>query len=145
MWGTCANGTEAVGCGRPETFRNCADVTITTSTGGGVPPEFASADNPYQLYVRDLRAPNYVFPLVIRSQVCLPTPRYRRIPGITQWCETNCLRYPPNCPPSVCHCPDTCEGIGDIAGKEGADVYCQDQCIVYRDVNQCPPHRCRCY
>lgn len=66
MWGTCANGTEAVGCGKPETFRNCADVSITTSTGGGLPPEFASAENPYLLFVRDLRAPNYVFPLVIR-------------------------------------------------------------------------------
>ncbi|KYQ47597.1 hypothetical protein ALC60_13353 [Trachymyrmex zeteki] len=28
-WGTCEDGTQAVGCGPQETFRNCADVTIT--------------------------------------------------------------------------------------------------------------------
>lgn len=33
MWGTCDNGTEALGCGNPETYRNCADVTIGTNTG----------------------------------------------------------------------------------------------------------------
>lgn len=30
MWGTCPNGTEAVGCGPAETFRNCADIGIYT-------------------------------------------------------------------------------------------------------------------
>lgn len=33
QWGACNNGTEAQGCGRSETFRNCADVAIHTSTG----------------------------------------------------------------------------------------------------------------
>ncbi|XP_012258067.2 uncharacterized protein LOC105687198 isoform X2 [Athalia rosae] len=63
MWGTCENGTEAVGCGRPETFRNCADVSIVTSTGG-VPPLFVQQDNPYLLYYRDYRSPNNIFPLI---------------------------------------------------------------------------------
>jgi len=27
-WGTCSNGTGAVGCGPQESYRNCADVTI---------------------------------------------------------------------------------------------------------------------
>jgi len=69
MWGTCENGTEAVGCGKPETFRNCADISITSNTGAGVPPEFAGVgidDNPYLLFYRDLRVPNVVFPLVVR-------------------------------------------------------------------------------
>lgn len=67
MWGKCANGTEAVGCGRPETFRNCADVAITSNTGG-VPPLFVGKKNPFLLYYKDLRAPedNNVFPLVVR-------------------------------------------------------------------------------
>lgn len=67
MWGKCANGTEAVGCGRPETFRNCADIAITSNTGG-VPPLFAGKKNPYLLYYKDLRAPeeSNVFPLVVR-------------------------------------------------------------------------------
>ncbi|CAG2063368.1 unnamed protein product, partial [Timema podura] len=65
MWGTCANGTEAVGCGRPETFRNCADITIVTSTSG-LPPQFAGfQDNPFMLFYRDFRS-NLVAPLVIR-------------------------------------------------------------------------------
>jgi len=49
MWGTCENGTEAVGCGKPETFRNCADVSIVTSTGG-VPPRFLYENIIYELY-----------------------------------------------------------------------------------------------
>lgn len=27
-WGTCSDGTEAVGCGAQETFVNCADIAI---------------------------------------------------------------------------------------------------------------------
>lgn len=65
MWGTCPNGTEAIGCGRPETFRNCADVTIVTSTSG-VPPPFVQSDNPFLLYFRDASAPEIMHPLVIR-------------------------------------------------------------------------------
>lgn len=37
----------------------------------------------------------------------------------------------------------TCEAIGEIAGKEGADVYCQDACINYKA--KCPAKRCRCH
>lgn len=68
MWGICANGTEAVGCGRSETFRNCADVSVVTSTGG-LPPIFAGdlrRDYPFLLYYRDLNMPRNVYPLVVR-------------------------------------------------------------------------------
>lgn len=68
MWGICANGTEAVGCGRSETFRNCADVSVVTSTGG-IPPAFAEdlrRDNPFLLYYRDFNLPHNVYPLVVR-------------------------------------------------------------------------------
>ncbi|GAB0093326.1 uncharacterized protein DMENIID0001_084100 [Sergentomyia squamirostris] len=144
MWGTCPNGTEAVGCGKAETFRNCADIAITSNTGA-LPPHFAENANPFLLYYRDLRAqaPNDIFPLVVRDQVCVPSPLYRRIPGMDDWCQINCLRYPPNCPESICHCPQTCEAIGEIAGKDGADVYCLDECINYP--SKCPADRCRCY
>ncbi|KAK6637502.1 hypothetical protein RUM44_007922 [Polyplax serrata] len=142
MWGTCPNGTEAVGCGRPETFRNCADIQIVTSTSG-LPPPFAEPDNPFMLYFRDYRVPDVIHPLVVRSQVCVGSSLYRRLPGIDQWCQTNCLRYPPNCPALICHCPQVCDAVGDIEGRDGADTYCQDQCIVYPP--RCPAHRCRCY
>lgn len=67
MWGICENGTEAVGCGKPELFRNCADVAITSNTGG-VPPLFIGKSNPFLLYYRDYRAPEdeNVFPLIVR-------------------------------------------------------------------------------
>jgi hypothetical protein len=68
MWGTCSNGTEAVGCGKAETFRNCADISIVTNTGGLPPSAIQNDDNPFLLYYRDFRAPpsNNIFPLVIR-------------------------------------------------------------------------------
>jgi hypothetical protein len=69
MWGKCSNGTEAVGCGPAETFRNCADVGIFTSTGSGRPPLFVTEKkNPFLLYYRDYRADpdNNVFPLIVR-------------------------------------------------------------------------------
>ncbi|CAO1392248.1 unnamed protein product [Diamesa hyperborea] len=147
MWGTCPNGTEAVGCGKAETFRNCADIGIYSNTGSGVPPIFVTSQqkNPFLLYYRDLRADpaNNVFPLIVRDQICLPTPRYSRIPGMETWCQQNCMRYPPNCPEDVCHCPRTCEAIGEIRGLEGADTYCLDQCLNYG--TKCPVKRCRCY
>ena len=67
MWGICPNGTEAVGCGKAETFRNCADVVIVSNTGG-IPPIFVENKNPFLLYYRDLRADpsNNVFPLIVR-------------------------------------------------------------------------------
>uniref|UniRef100_A0A2A4JIW2 Chitin-binding type-4 domain-containing protein n=1 Tax=Heliothis virescens TaxID=7102 RepID=A0A2A4JIW2_HELVI len=145
MWGVCANGTEAVGCGRSETFRNCADVSVVTSTGG-LPPAFAGdlrRDYPFLLYYRDYNMPRNVYPLVVRDQVCVPSKAFRKLPGMLSWCQTNCLRYPPNCPEELCTCPQVCEAIGELEGREGADVYCMDQCIVYPP--HCPANRCSCY
>ncbi|ETN67840.1 hypothetical protein AND_000331 [Anopheles darlingi] len=145
MWGKCSNGTEGVGCGRPETFRNCADISIVSNTGGGRPPLFVGSNNPFLLYYKDYRdpKPDNVYPLIIRDQVCVPTEAYRSFIGMEDWCQSNCLRYPPNCPESVCYCPQTCEAIGEIEGQEGADVYCLDQCLNYR--SSCPANKCRCY
>lgn len=107
QWGECSNGTTAQGCGKSETFRNCADISITTSTGVGVPPLFVENDNPYLLYYKDYRRPSpyNVFPLIVRDQVCVPNAIYRLVPGMDNWCQTNCLKYPPNCPSDICTCP----------------------------------------
>ncbi len=32
-WGICEDGSEAVGCGNQETFRACADISITSKSG----------------------------------------------------------------------------------------------------------------
>lgn len=37
----------------------------------------------------------------------------------------------------------TCDAIGELEGKEGADQYCLDKCLSYP--SNCPSHRCRCY
>lgn len=107
QWGSCPNGTEAQGCGKSETFRNCADVAIHTSAGAAIPPLFVGAYNPYLLFYRDASkpAPYNVYPLVVREQVCVPNSLYKIIPGVNDWCQSNCLRYPPNCPSQICECP----------------------------------------
>ena len=53
-WGTCANGTQGVGCGDQEMFRNCADVQIY-SNAVGLPP--TAIVNPNAIYFRDKSAP----------------------------------------------------------------------------------------
>lgn len=71
MWGKCDNGTEGLGCGRPETFRNCADVQIVTSTSG-LPPQFIHNRPQHHLYNAALRgsdlrvAPQIYYPLVVK-------------------------------------------------------------------------------
>lgn len=32
-WGICENGTEAIGCGPQETYRNCADIAVQHGSG----------------------------------------------------------------------------------------------------------------
>lgn len=107
QWGECTNGTQAQGCGKSETFRNCADVAIHSSSGGAIPPFFVDIVNPHQLFYKDYSkpAPYNVVPLVIREQVCIPNSLYKMVPGVRDWCQSNCLRYPPNCPEDICTCP----------------------------------------
>nr|XP_018912735.1 PREDICTED: uncharacterized protein LOC109041033 isoform X1 [Bemisia tabaci] len=143
MWGRCPNGTEAVGCGKAETFRNCADVRIVTGTSG-LPPQFVSQfQNPFAIYLRDFKAPELSYPLVVRNQFCIGNRLYRAVPGVDKWCTENCLRYPTNCPEQICHCPNECTAIGEYEGRAGADEYCQDKCLVYG--SECPHDRCYCY
>ena len=33
-WGRCPNGTQAVGCGPQETYRNCADISVDHDGNG---------------------------------------------------------------------------------------------------------------
>lgn len=57
-----------VGCGKAETFRNCADIIVFAGIGSGRPPLFVEKKNPFLLYYKDLRAgpEKNVFPLVVR-------------------------------------------------------------------------------
>ena len=62
-WGKCKNGTEGMGCGDQEQFRNCADIQIYSSTVGRPP---SSIDIPSAIYVRDKTAPTGRRPLINR-------------------------------------------------------------------------------
>ncbi|XP_032667719.1 uncharacterized protein LOC116842508 [Odontomachus brunneus] len=142
MWGTCENGTEAVGCGQAEQFRNCADVRIVTSTGG-IPPRLLIQNTIFELYSVIPRFPINPLARPLRAQVCESTAAYRHRQNMSDWCQINCLRVPSNCPPSICHCLETCDAIGDIAEQPGADQYCLRRCMRYP--SDCPTERCNCY
>lgn len=107
QWGDCSNGTEAVGCGKSEQFKNCADVAILSNTGGAIPPVFAGTDNFLDFYRSSFKMAPYkaAYPLLVKEQVCVPKAKYRLVPKMNDWCQTNCLRYPSNCPANVCECP----------------------------------------
>ena len=62
-WGTCKNGTEGMGCGDQEQFRNCADIQIY-SGAVGFPPN--SIDIPSAIYIRDRNATSGRRPLINR-------------------------------------------------------------------------------
>lgn len=145
-WGKCDNGTEGMGCGPQETFRNCADITIYSSTGA-FPPDADTSINsieefPYAIYFKD--ASEVRRPLVVRSQVCVPTPAFEKTPDSVNWCKVNCLKYPPNCPEANCSCITGCRAIGKLAGVEGTDVYCLRNCF-RNDATNCPKDECECY
>ncbi|XP_065226007.1 uncharacterized protein LOC135849479 isoform X1 [Planococcus citri] len=145
MWGKCENGTEGLGCGHPETFRNCADIRIVSSSSG-LPPQFVNEfAHSAALLSREYSAksgPQLSYPSVVSSQVCKASKRYQIIAGMDKWCQANCVNFPSVCPKDFCTCPESCSAIGEIADEPGADEYCQDQCIVYGA--QCPKHRCTC-
>lgn len=138
-WGTCKNGTEGMGCGDQEMFRNCADIQIYSSVVG-YPPN--AIDIPSAIYLRDSSAPTGRRPLIIKYQVCVPTEQYANDTSMVGWCQENCLSYPPNCPKDRCYCPNDCTAVGRLAGQEGTDVYCHRQCLRYP--SNCPKDECKC-
>lgn len=135
-WGVCKNGTEGMGCGDQETFRNCADVSINSAVGS-FPPGAISTVPSQLLYQADLK------PLVVTARVCLATESYSSITGMDEWCHRSCLSYPPNCPQDKCQCLSHCEAVGRLAGEEGTDVFCHRNCL--RFPPNCPKDLCKCF
>ena len=81
-WGVCSNGTEGMGCGDQEMFRNCADVMIN-SVVGSYPPGALSSMQPQlprrvQLYTETGQLAS---PLVVTARVCVATELYNSISG----------------------------------------------------------------
>merc|ERR1719483_244395 len=138
-WGKCDNGTEVMGCGKQEWFRNCADVQINNIIGAFPPHAFAS--NQRTIYQRT--SDGQTQPLVVTAHVCVATEEYARQPGMDDWCQRSCLNYPgSSCPPDKCKCLTHCEATGRLAGQEGTDVYCHRNCLRYPP--NCPSD-CKCY
>merc|ERR1712098_378762 len=138
-WGVCANGTEGMGCGYQETFRNCADVQINSIIGAYPPNAFAPTRRTIYQRTRDGGSE----PLVVTAHVCVATDQYSSLPGMDDWCQKSCLSYPPSCPKDKCKCLSHCEAVGRLAGVEGTDVYCHRNCLRYPP--NCPKDTCKCY
>lgn len=85
-----------------------------------------------------------ITPNLFRYQVCIATPQYEILPGIDEWCQAGCMRYPPYCPPDICRCVEDCSAVGEFSQKQGSDMWCLDQCSVYPPKN-CTADRCSCW
>jgi hypothetical protein len=58
---------------------------------------------PYAIYYQS-ESSKIRRPLIVRSQLCVPTPQFEPEPESHNWCKVNCLKYPPNCPKENCTC-----------------------------------------
>ncbi|XP_023344479.1 uncharacterized protein LOC111713764 [Eurytemora carolleeae] len=145
-WGVCSNGTEGMGCGYQETFRNCADVQINSLVGAFPPSVLPTLPVIYPTFY-NLQSQQQtglsINPLVVTARVCLATPAYASITGMDDFCQKNCLSYPPNCPEDRCYCLSHCEATGRLAGQEGTDVFCHRNCLRYPP--HCPEDSCKCF
>eukprot|EP00092_Neocalanus_flemingeri_P037458 GFUD01040790.1.p1 GENE.GFUD01040790.1~~GFUD01040790.1.p1 ORF type:complete len:387 (-),score=70.30 GFUD01040790.1:134-1294(-) len=135
-WGDCKNGTLALGCGPQETFRNCADIRIVSSA-----TFLPATDNPRAIMIRDINSKTGRTPLVVRSQICIATQAYRAFHGMSDWCQQNCLAYPPNCPNTICTCLGSCAALPDQT--QLTDFECSKRCLRYPHQEQCP-EQCSC-
>jgi len=136
-WGVCSNGTQGLGCGAQETFRNCADIRIVRSKF-----QLPATDNPRAIMIRDASAKSGQRPLVVRSQVCVATARTLALfgPSMSTWCQHNCLFYPPNCPQELCACLDHCT---PAQNSQLTEFECNKRCLRYPHDEQCP-EQCNC-
>jgi len=142
-WGVCANGTEGMGCGAQEMFRNCADVQINSIVGAFPPLALSPVGSNAFRTVYTQNQAGSLEPLVVTARVCLATPAFKDIPGMNDMCQKRCLSYPPDCPENECYCLSHCAAKGRLKGVEGTDVYCHRNCLRYPP--NCPEESCQCF
>jgi len=135
-WGVCTNGTGGLGCGPQETFRNCADVRIVRTER-----ELPATDNPRAIMVKDDNSKTGFSPLIVRSQVCVAKEAWSQFQGMSDWCQLNCLRYPPHCPETMCTCLTSCRALPNQ--ENITDFKCSKRCLRYPHRDQCPK-QCKC-
>ncbi|XP_037094711.1 uncharacterized protein LOC119114809 [Pollicipes pollicipes] len=148
-WGTCSDGTLAVGCGPQETFINCADIAIISNTGYFGPVDnslrihlpYTKADAARVVSATDAHRTEPSAP-AFRPQVCIPHGRFAEQEGADEHC-LQCLAEPDACEDDKCMCITECEARGEFAKRPQADLYCHENCLGYP--SHCPEDRCRCY
>lgn len=102
-WGTCEDGSGAIGCGRQEHFRACADINITKEG-----EEKPSTEHPTTTSTTTLpeESTSALETTTTTSEgSCQATGAYEGSEDIDDWCEANC-HHPtqPYCPPTHCKC-----------------------------------------
>ena len=100
-----------------------------------------ATDNPRAIMIQDDTSKTGMSPLVVRSQVCVATPAWSQFQGMSDWCQLNCLRYPPHCPSHMCTCLTTCRAVTN--DNNLTDFECSKRCLRYPHSGQCPA-QCRC-
>ena len=102
-WGMCEDGSGAIGCGRQEHFRACADINITKEG-----EEKPSTEHPTTTSTTTLpeESTSALETTTTTSEgSCQATGAYEGSEDIDDWCEANC-HHPtqPYCPPTHCKC-----------------------------------------
>lgn len=141
-----------MGCGKQETFINCADVSIIPmpyNPGSNKlrhsyqDPKLTSTSrgNQYRLYYRDMtRAGAPMTALQVHYQRCMAT--RSGIPGQDESCQSGCLKYPPECPIDKCKCVKDVYATKEFASTmEMADQWCLDKCNRY-PAPECDETKC---
>jgi hypothetical protein len=117
-WGTCEDGSGAVGCGKQEHFRACADIRIGGGEGTSGSPTSTTSNTATTTSNTATTTSNTVTTAHTEatttptdgttstsSSSCHASGPYTGQPGMDEWCERNC-RHPthPYCPPTHCTC-----------------------------------------
>ena len=79
---------------------------------------------------------------IATCQVCVATQAWSLFHGMSDWCQVNCLRYPPHCPAHMCKCLSTCR-VDQTRDSDLSDFECSKRCLRYPHTDQCP-RQCRC-
>ncbi|XP_076029941.1 uncharacterized protein LOC143018462 [Oratosquilla oratoria] len=110
-WGTCPNGTGAVGCGNQEEFRACADVAILAGDGTASESSTTTSTSANPA-AGDSTTTTTTTPTTTTTTTgaqtgtltCVAVGAWQTVSGMDAWCQRNCNLVPKYCPASHCKC-----------------------------------------
>lgn len=108
-WGTCEDGSGAVGCGPQETFRACSDISIGAGPPVGDPSttttEQTNDDNTSTTTTTTTtEATTTTTKDDNGGSNCHAIGVWKNNANMNQWCSQNCNHVPSYCPASHCEC-----------------------------------------